>query len=278
MKKKEFKEFFKPYAKNVDQANNSAFWFLCDKLIIEIIKNNLPKKLNKQQIILDAGGGTGRWICSLSDLFTCNFILYDLSEDMLEQAKLNIAKKKINHRVKLVQGNLENMSKIPNNSVDYIVSIYNPISFVDNVNKATKELHRILKKNGRIIIMGQGFYNAIFSKINNYKPSAKELKDLAENYRVKWAKYVPTLKVFSKERLEKYLISAGFKIIKTYGVPIFAQPQAEDFDRYNKKISNISKSLEDKNFFKTAFETEMKYNSNPTVINRGMNIFTVAKK
>ncbi len=197
---------------------------------------------------------------------------------MIKKAKFNIKKKKISDRVSFIQGNVENMSAISSNSINHIISIYNPISFVGNLNKTLREFYRILKKNGKIIIMGQGYYNAIASKINNYKTPAKDLKKLAVLYKVKWVEHVPVLRVFSKESLEKDLHSAGFVINKTFGVPVFVQPQAEDFDRYNKKISAISKSLKDKDFFNAVFKIEMKYNSNPAVSNRGMNIFTIAKK
>ena len=65
---------------------------------------------------------------------------------------------------------------------------------------------------------------------------------------------------------------------KTYGVPVFVQPGSEDFDPENRKKSKISKYLEDKDFFEKIFDLEMKYNSQPSIVNRGMNILAVAFK
>ena len=278
MNEKEFKAFFKNYSQNVDNANKHGFWKLSDALITQIIKDNIPKNLNKETVILDAGGGTGRWVCNLSDIYKNNkFIIYDLSEDMLEQAKLNVAKKNISDRTQIVNGDLIDMSKIESNSVDYIISIYNPISFVYEEGKAFSELFRILKKEGKIIIMGQSYFNAIDSKINN-GCSENDLSKLDSEHRVKWAEYVPELNVFSKKSLENGLESVGFTIIRSHGVPIFARPGAEDFDPKNNEKSTISSNLERESFFKKIFDLEMKYNSQESLINRGMNIFTIAKK
>ena len=142
MDKKEFDNFFKSYSKNVDNANKHGFWKLSDTIIMQIIKDNIPIDIDKENIILDAGGGTGRWVCELSKSYDCNFILYDLSEDMLKQAKKNIKECEVENKVKIVKGDLIDMSELKDESVDYIISLYNPISFVYKKERAFKELFR----------------------------------------------------------------------------------------------------------------------------------------
>jgi len=56
------------------------------------------------------------------------------------------------------------------------------------------------------------------------------------------------------------------------------QPGPEDFDPKNIKKSRISKALEDSQFFREIFKLEMKYNSKPSLINKGMNLLVVAQK
>jgi ubiquinone/menaquinone biosynthesis C-methylase UbiE len=278
MDKKEFDGFFKPYSKNVDEANKHGFWKLSDALVMEIIKNNIPTDIDENAVILDAGGGTGRWVCDLSKIYKSKFIVYDLSRDMLEKAKENIKNAGISDRVKIVEGDLKNMEEAESESVDYIISIYSPISFIYEKGKALSEMFRVLKKGGKIIIMGHSFYNAVASKINNFCANAKELEALDNEQMVKWDKYVPKLNVCSKETLENDLKQVGFSLDKTYGVPVFAQPGSEDFDPENIKKSRISEALKNEDFFQKVFELEMKYNSRPTVANRGMNMFAVAHK
>lgn len=278
MDKKAFKDFFEPYSKNVDSADSLHFWKLSDALVMEIIKRNIPTDLAKNEIIMDAGGGTGRWVVKLSKEYKSDFVIYDLSEDMLAQAEKNLERAGINNRVRLVHGDLCNMEEVADNSIDHIVSIYSPVSFVYENDKAAKELYRILKPGGRIIIMGHSYYNALASKINNYTAPADELQKLNDNQRVAWAPHVPELVTYSKETMERLLESAGFSIITTYGVPVFVQPGPEDFDPENKQRSRISNALSEQTFFDKVFEIEMQHNSKPEVANRGMNIFTVAEK
>jgi len=279
MKESEFKSFFKPYSQNVDKANSLLFWKLSDELILEIIRRNIPLALtSKHTTILDAGGGTGRWICDLSKVYKSGFILYDLSEDMLKKARGNISKAGIGNRVRIIQGDLTDMSKIKSNSVDHIISIYSPISFIAKKKRAIKEMYRILRRNGKLIVMGHGYFNAINSKINNYLAPASELKSLEKTSMVKWGKQVPKLNTFSKESMEGMLRRAGFEILATYGVPIFVQPGPEDFDSENVKVSRVSAALSRHDFFEQVFEVEMRYNAMPTLANRGMNILTIGRK
>ena len=158
------------------------------------------------------------------------------------------------------------------------MSIYSPLSFIYEQDKAAKELFRILKPGARILIMSHSYHNALASKINNYRADAEELQKLANEQRVKWAPYVPELVTHSKESIEKLFSDAGFQIQKTYGVPVFVQPGPEDFDPENEKRSAVSEYLENPNVFKSVFEIEMRFNANETVANRGMNMFMLAEK
>lgn len=278
MDNKEFEDFFKPYSGNVDKANSLAFWKLSDEIITEVIKKHIPAPLDESKVILDAGGGTGRWICDLSKIYKSKFILYDRSSDMLKVASKNIDVAGITPRVKIIQGDFIDMAQIPSDSVDYVISVYSPISFVYEKEKAANELWRVMKKGGILTMMGHGFYNAIASKINNYMAPAGELAMISNESMVKWGDSVPKLNLFSKELMEGMLSDAGFNIVETYGVPVFIQPGPEDFDPTNSKKSRISEALESRAFYSEVLRMEMAYNNLPEVSNRGMNIFTAVRK
>ena len=151
MDKKEFDNFFRPYSKNVDNANKHGFWKLSDSLVTQIIKNNISVTIGEDAVILDAGGGTGRWVCDLGKTYKSKFIIYDMSRDMLEKAKENIRNANIENRVKLIEGDLKSMKSLESESINYIISIYSPISFVYEKEKAFSELFRVLKRGGKII-------------------------------------------------------------------------------------------------------------------------------
>lgn len=279
MDAKEFKDFFQPYAKNVDNANQLAFWRLSDHIIREIILSAINRDLSDDAVILDAGGGTGRWVAELSQYYKCRFLLYDLSEDMLDIARQRLTGQSNPERFTIINGDLSDMSQVHDGSVDYIISIYSPISFVAEPTVALRELYRVLKPRGKILLMAHGFYNSLFSKIVNYQAEGDELLQMSDKEMVKWARYVPELHTFSQESMSKLFKSSGFTPLKFFGVPVFAQPGHQDFDPTNKDQSPISKKLaEDESFYKAVFDLEMKFNSKPEVVNRGMNIFGLAQK
>lgn len=274
-----FKIFFEAYSKNVDSANSQFFWKLSDEIILGIIGKYIKSDISKEAVILDAGGGTGRWIQMLSRIYTSKFVLYDKSKDMLEVALKKEELQKLNNRLKIVQGDIQNMDSIKDSSIDYLISIYNPISFVKEPLLFFGEVQRILKPTGIGLIMGQGFPNSIGSKINNYLADATELSKLDKEEMVNWNSSLAPLHVFSKESFEKLADASRLKVIKTYGVPIFIQPGPEDFDSENKLKSRVSLKLEsDSEFYQTVFRLEMKYNLQESLVNRGMNIIIVIQK
>lgn len=278
-KKGLFEKFFEDYSKNVDNASSQFFWRLSDEIILGIIGKHIKSDISKEAVILDAGGGTGRWIQMLSKIYPSKFVLYDKSEDMLEVAHKKKELQKLSNRLKIIQGDIQDMNTINNSSVDYLVSIYNPISFVKKPLLFFKEVQRILKPNGVGLIMGQGFPNAIASKINNYLADASELNKLDREEMVRWSSSLAPLHVFSKESFEKLANDSRLKVIKTYGVTVFMQPGPEDFDSKNKLKSRVSLKLEnDSKFYKTVFKLEMKYNSQESFVNRGMNLMILVQK
>lgn len=278
-KKDLFTDFFEYYSKNVDNANSCFFWKLSDHIILEIINKYLNSKISKDTLILDAGGGTGRWIQVLSKIYNSKFILFDKYSEMLNVAHSKRELNKIKDRLQIVKGDIQDMKQIENNSIDYLISIYSPISFVEKPPLFFKEIQRILKPDGIGLIMGQGYYNAISSKINNYRDEALNLNKLERDAKVKWSDSLAPLHVFSRESLEELAMNSKLTVLKTYGIPVFIQPGPEDFDSKNKQRSKVSSKLEnDVEFYKSVFKLEMKYNSQDSVVNRGMNLFTVVKK
>jgi len=277
MRQEEFDSFFSSYSKNVDKAERQGFWRLSDVIVESLIRTYMSA-VDKDGTILDAGGGTARWACRLAPRTEANFIVYDKSRDMLEQAARNISASGLSQRIKLVRGEAEDMAEIPSGSVDFIYSTYGVISFIGDIDKAFSEFYRILKPGGVVLVMGHGFGNSLSSKINNYVAPADEIGWMTASANVKWADYVPVLKTFSRESLRDALSTAGFKPEKEFGVPVFVQPGAEDFDPNNERISKISAALADESLFKQVYDTEMAFNSHPNMVDRGVNVIAVGRK
>jgi ubiquinone/menaquinone biosynthesis C-methylase UbiE len=130
-------------AKDYDEKHAYKPYMWEAKEIIDRIKER--KKTDGKEL-LDVGCGTGNHLIYLQDEFNC--IGIDLHNNML-----NIARKKLKKKVKLIQGNMLtfNLKK----EFDIIISIYSVVSYSKNyteLKKVLKKFYNHLKKGGVCII------------------------------------------------------------------------------------------------------------------------------
>jgi len=278
MKKAEFNKFFKQYSENVDNSEKLGFWKLTDNIIETYLLKQMKKR--KNVTIVDFGGGTGRWLETLDKHFEdSTLVLVDLSEDMLAVAKKKAIESRFKNKIKIIHSDIAYVKELENNSVDYLISTYNPLSFVPAPQKVIDECYRILRKGGSAMITVQGLYNALYSKINNFMADSEELNSIFNTKKVKWDAYVPSLWQLSKSDMEDLFAKANFQSIESRGIAVLVQPQPEDFDPENKKLGPLSKKLnEDKAFYNTVLELELKIGLEQDAVNRAMNILTIGHK
>lgn len=278
MKKDKFDSFFKLHSENVDNANSQGFWKLSDEIVksflLEVIDNR------KGVTIVDFGGGTGKWAKILDDfLVESEIIIVDLSKDMLGVAETKIKAGLYKNKISLINADMTNVKELGNNIADYIISTYNPLSFVDNPQSVIDETYRIVKPGGKVTITVQAYYNALYSKIYNYQAPVEELRQIREKKKLFWNDFVPETWQLSQQDMEEMFRQAGFNEIESRGIACITQPQDEDWDQTNTKIGKLSKKLNtDEAFFKAVLESELIAGKDQYAVNRGMNIMTIGKK
>lgn len=278
MKKDKFDSFFKLHSENVDNANSQGFWKLSDEIVksflLEVIDNR------KGVTIVDFGGGTGKWAKILDDfLVESEIIIVDLSKDMLGVAETKIKAGLYKNKISLINADMTNVKELGNNIADYIISTYNPLSFVDNPQSVIDEAYRIVKPGGKVTITVQAYYNALYSKIYNYQAPVEELRQIREKKKLFWNDFVPETWQLSQQDMEEMFRQAGFNEIESRGIACITQPQDEDWDQTNTKIGKLSKRLNtDEAFFKAVLESELIAGKDQYAVNRGMNIMTIGKK
>jgi SAM-dependent methyltransferase len=122
---------------------------------IHFLKKYLPEK----GLILDAGGGPGRYAIELGKL-GYNAVLFDLSPKMLEIARKQIKKAKVQQQVKqIVQGSIDNLSIFKDNTFDAIICLGGALAHIIDKNqreKAIDELIRVTKTDAPIFISLMG--------------------------------------------------------------------------------------------------------------------------
>lgn len=279
MKKNDkFNSFFKLHSENVDNANNQGFWKLSD----EIVKNYLLEIITVRDgiTIVDFGGGTGRWAKILDDyLNNSHIVIVDLSKDMLSVANEKIEKKSYKNKVSLINADIANVEELKDNYADYIISTYNPLSFVDQPQSVIDEAFRIVKQGGAVAITTQAYYNALFSKIFNYQAPVKELRSIQKTHKLTWNDFVPATWQLSQQEMESMFKKAGFCDIESRGIACLTQPQDEDWDQSNIQIGKLSNKLNtDEDFFNTVLDLELTTGRDQKAVNRGMNIMTIGRK
>jgi ubiquinone/menaquinone biosynthesis C-methylase UbiE len=273
-----FKSFFKTHSENVDNSNQQGFWKLTDELMKTFLLEVCDKRDNV--VVADFGGGTGRWVEILDKYFKdSKFIIVDLSPDMLSKAQSKKESGAYKNDVVLINSDIAKVGSLANDSVDYVISTYNPISFVEDPQQVVREVFRVLKPGGRAAITAQAYYNALYSKINNYSASSKELRLIHASRKLRWNDIVPQTWQLSQQDIEKMFTVAGFSQVESRGIATITQPQDEDWDQSNKKIGRLSSKLNnDKDFFQAVYDLELMAGKDQSAVNRAMNIMAIGEK
>lgn len=123
---------------------------------------NYLKNISKDKIVLDAGCGTGKFLNILEEN-SKKYIGIDLSNKQLEKAK----NKSNKNTSKFICSNLSEIN-IEDNKIDLIVAswVLGTITNLEERNKCLSELKRLLKPNGKIILI-ENDENSEFEEIRN---------------------------------------------------------------------------------------------------------------
>lgn len=133
----------------------------------------LKKYLPKKGLILDAGGGPGRYTIELVKS-GYDVVLVDLTSELLKIAKRKIVKEKVQNRVKqIVESSIDDFSMFENNTFDAVICLGGSLSHIVDKKqrrKAINELIGVAKKNAPIFVSVIGRLALCMNAINNLWP------------------------------------------------------------------------------------------------------------
>jgi len=115
------------------------------KKAIKLLQAENPKT------ILDVATGTGDFAIQALDLDPNKVIGVDISDGMLEIGRQKLTRKKLDHRIKLENGDSENLN-FEDNIFDAVIVAFGVRNF-ENLQNGLSGMHRVLKKNGRVVIL-----------------------------------------------------------------------------------------------------------------------------
>ena len=141
-------EMFDNISGNYDFLNH-FFSLGIDKLwrkkVLKIVKEIPHEK------ILDVATGTGDLAIALSKLESSSIIGVDISNKMLEVGREKVLKKRLKDRVDLRYGNSLELP-FSDNEFDVVTVAFGVRNF-ENIKKGLFEISRVLKENGKIVVL-----------------------------------------------------------------------------------------------------------------------------
>ena len=148
-KKQQVEKMFDNISSNYDFLNHFLSFGIDNiwrRKTIKIVAQNNPK------LILDVATGTGDLAFAAQKKINPDKIIgLDLSNGMLEVGREKIKKRKLGNKLDFIQGDSENLP-FEDDFFDAVMVSFGVRNF-ENLNKGLSEIFRVLKKNGKIVVL-----------------------------------------------------------------------------------------------------------------------------
>ena len=156
----------KVYSGNVNYEWNRLTQDAFHRLEYDTTWRFLKQYLPAKGLVLDAGGGPGRYTIELARL-GYDVVLLDLVAEHLEIARKEIAKAGVGERVRdIIEGSITDLSRFGSNSFDAVLCLGGPLSHVQPESerrKAVSELIRVAKKDAPVFASVIGKYGVLLA-------------------------------------------------------------------------------------------------------------------
>ncbi len=202
-----------------DRTPESAYNQVEHTIIVHYLDKYLPPK----GLVLDAGGGNGRYTIELAKR-GYQVVLLDRSAAQLEIAKEEVAKlpKEVRDNVlDMVQGSIEDLSEFESGHFDAVVCVRGALSRLvdlDAREMAAEELARVARPVGPVFATVLSFYGALRKVLSEYPEDIDLLPEFLES------KLKPTSTVyhdcffFTPEEMVDLLARKGIEVVEYVGV------------------------------------------------------------
>lgn len=115
------------------------------KKAIKLLRSHQPKRM------LDIATGTGDFAIAALKLNPDSVVGIDISTEMLAVGREKIAKKGLENKIQLFEGDSENI-QFENNSFDAITVAFGVRNF-ENLEKGICEMYRVLNEGGKLVVL-----------------------------------------------------------------------------------------------------------------------------
>lgn len=180
--------------------------------------NNIKEYINSYDKILDFGCGSGAFTYKISNLTNGDVFGVDISDEFIKSS-INFFKDKKKSNLYFEINNSQKLN-FKNETFDTILMV-DVIHHLENVEQIFKELNRVLKKNGKIIVYEPNKLNPLIFLMHLIEKNERGL-----------------LKVGTKKKYQKICDITGFNIEFFSFNGIVIGPNNKFFDLISKIINN----------------------------------------
>jgi ubiquinone/menaquinone biosynthesis C-methylase UbiE len=234
----------------------------------------LDEYLPKKGLVLDAGGGPGRYTIELAKR-GFDMILLDLVKDNLSLATKQIKKAGVKAKVKdIVEGSITDLSSFADNTFDAVICLGGPLSHVHpkkSRDNAISELVRVAKRGAPIFVSVMGKFGALLKAPYNWPSEVNDRKEFrrivfnGDDYR--WWK-TGFCHFFTLEEFRGVFADKPVDIIKSIGLEGL-NTNSEVINRFAKKYPKA---------WKNWLEVHYELCTNPSIVEISLHMLIVARK
>ena len=255
-------QYYDEKAPYYDGEYETPFFDLYFEITWDNIKRFLPPP--KNTLILDAGGGTGKWAIHLAEQ-GYTVVLTDISRGMLRQARHNLEEKHIEN-VTVQRVDIQDMSCFPDETFDMVLVQGDPLSYCDDAERAVSELCRVVKPACYCIASVDSMYYLVRRLIQE---KLWDLLDTVLEKRKATFRDRFAIRYYTPEDLSRLFEDAGFKTTRMIGKPVFLSMIPRE------TANNL---LKDEKIFRKILRLELQYCDDSSMIGFAGHLEIVARK
>lgn len=254
--------YYKKTAADYDKEYESPFFKeIYDKITWRCIEPYLPQS----GVVLDAGGGTGKWSIPIAKK-GLNVVAFDISQDMLNVASTKAKEQRLEKNISFRQGDICSMP-FADNTFDFALAEGDPISYCSKPDLAVKELGRVLKPNCYVSAGVDSLYAILRRMLNQPEVDYDKFHRVHRDRRFFAKDWGFDCWLFTPKDLRKLFTQHEFRLVKIVGKPVMfmSRPETEAVFKDPTRIQRV-------------LDIESEFCDEPSIVGYGGHLHIIAKK